>query len=251
MKDYQLLLKELDRCEYVIDSQYEGQLSDYTYNDISYMESVEVYSQVLEKMYLDFLYAWGDMSDAEKMSAKGIVELIVSKRYIYGEFFYDVPSVEVIDAMVNDNVPCQSIKMARFIHDMAQQQKFYLERVASFFGIELVKEEMKPMPVIDAGGTCVIEIVPERANEKQLENVGDSNNTENEESVSNKEWVSYDELIQMFDFRGVKSAKDAQWRKKMGFDKCVKQAGGKGCAVIYSVSKVREWLDSGTATKKR
>ncbi len=69
--------------------------------------------------------------------------------------------------------------------------------------------------------------------------------------TNEKEWITYDELILMFDFRGVKSAKDATWRKKNGFDKCVTQTGGKGSAVKYSVSKIREWLENGKQSKKR
>ena len=248
MKTYKMFLKELDRCEYVVDCQYSGQLADYKYNGITYSESVEVYSQVLEKMYLDFLYEWGSLSDAEKMSAKGILELIVSKRYIYGEFFYDVPSVEVIDAMVNDKgVPCQSVKMARFVHDMAEQQKFYLHQVASFLGVDVIKEQTNLTPVMVAESERVVEGVKE----VELEEVCGCDVSEKEEATPDKEWVSYDELIQMFDFRGVKSAKDAQWRKKMGFDKCVKQAGGKGCAVIYNVSKVKDWLNNESIPKKK
>ena len=248
MKYYQLLLKELDRCEYAVDYQYAGQLSDYTYNDISYSESVGVYSQVLEKMYLDFLYEWGDLSDAEKTSAKGIVELIVTKRFLCGEFFYDVPSSEIIDAMVNDEgVPCQSVKMARFVHDMAEQQKFYLQQVASFLGVDVIKEQTNHAPVMVAESVRVVEGVKE----VDLEEVCGCDVSEKEEATHDKEWVSYDELIQMFDFRGVKSAKDAKWRKKMGFDKCVKQAGGKGCAVIYNVSKVKDWLNNESIPKKK
>ena len=50
---------------------------------------------------------------------------------------------------------------------------------------------------------------------------------------------------------GVKSAKDAAWRKKNGFDRCVSQSGGKGSAVKYSVSKINEWLTNGKVSKNR
>lgn len=73
---------------------------------------------------------------------------------------------------------------------------------------------------------------------------------ENAIPVSEKEWITYEELIQMYDFRGVKSAKDASWRKKNGFDKCVSQSGGKGSAVKYSASKINEWLTNGKVSKK-
>lgn len=58
-----------------------------------------------------------------------------------------------------------------------------------------------------------------------------------------KEWISYKELIELYDFRGVKSAKDPKWRKKNGFEDCVSQAG-KGCAVTFIVAKVEAWLSS-------
>ena len=35
MKKYEILLRELDRCEYIVDYQYTGKLLDYTYNSIT------------------------------------------------------------------------------------------------------------------------------------------------------------------------------------------------------------------------
>lgn len=102
------------------------------------------------------------------------------------------------------------------------------------------------MPILEVERDSMVEVITD----VQLENP-DCCVREKVEVVPEKEWVSYDELIKMFDFRGVKSAKDAMWRKKNGFDKCIKQAGGKGCAVIYSVSKVREWLNNESMSKKR
>ena len=120
MSAYQILLTELDRCEYVVDYQYTGQLSEYTYNGVTYEESTEKYSQKLEKMYLDFLNEWSTLSDADKQSAKGMMKLIVAKRYLYGNFFFDVPTLETVNAMAEDSgVSRQSVKMARFVSEMA------------------------------------------------------------------------------------------------------------------------------------
>lgn len=151
MSAYKTLFTELDRCDYIIDYQYTGELADYSYNDVTYEESTEVYSQKLERLYIDFLAEWDEMSDAARQAAKGMIELIVSKRYMYGGFFYDVPSSEIVDAMANDNaVPRQYVVMARFIHNMSEQQKFYLNRVAEFIGIELAQEEQCPTHIEDA-----------------------------------------------------------------------------------------------------
>lgn len=246
MSAFKTLFTELDRCDYVVDYQYTGELVDYSYNGVTYAESTEVYSNRLEKLYLDFLAEWGDLSDAARVAAKGMMELIVSKRYIYGSFYFDVPSSEIVNAMTNDSgVPHQSVKMARFLHDMAEQQKFCLERVAEFMGIELVKEELrlKPVAVLDDevnSGKVLPEVVDDEPNSSE----------KSDASVCDKDWVTYEELIQMFDFRGVKSAKDAAWRKKNGFDKCVSQTG-KGTAVKFVVARVKEWLDNGGVAKKK
>lgn len=243
MSAYQILLTELDRCEYVVDYQYTGQLSEYTYNGVTYEESTEKYSQKLEKMYLDFLNEWGTLSDAEKQSAKGMMELIVAKRYLYGNFFFDVPTLETVNAMAEDSgVSRQSVKMARFVSEMAGCQKFYLRRVAQFFGIEEVNDERHPS---DDTGVSIKENVESRLPDREDEEVEEIVTSESE-----KEWITYEELIQMFDFRGVKSAKDASWRKKNGFDKCVSQSGGKGSAVKYSVSKIKDWLNNGKISKR-
>lgn len=238
MSAYKTLLTELDRSDYIIDYQYTGGLEDYSYNDITYKESAEAYSRRLEKLYIDFLTEWDELSDAARKAAKGMVELIVSKRYLYGCFFFDVPSSETIDAMSSDNaIPRQSVNMARFVHDMAEQQKFYLEKVVEFMEIVLVKEDLylKPIAMLEEG--------------TDLEDMSIEKN-DDENQYREKEWITYDELIVRYDFRGVKSAKDASWRKKNGFDKCVSQAGGKGSAVKYSVSKINEWLTNGKVSKK-
>lgn len=238
MSAYKTLLTELDRSDYIIDYQYTGKLEDYSYNDITYQESAEAYSRRLEKLYIDFLTEWDELSDAARKAAKGMVELIVSKRYLYGCFFFDVPSSETIDAMSSDNaVPRQSVKMARFVHDMAEQQKFYLEKVVEFMGIVLVKEDLylKPIAMLEEG--------------TDLEDMSIEKN-DDENQYREKEWITYDELIVRYDFRGVKSAKDASWRKKNGFDKCVSQTGGKGSAVKYSVTRINEWLINGKVSKR-
>ena len=246
MSAYKTLFTELDRCDYIVDYQYKGELADYSYNDVTYEESTEAYSQKLERLYIDFLAEWDEMSDTARKAAKGMMELIVSKRFMYGGFFFDVPSSEIVDAMINDNaVPRQSVKMARFVHDMAEHQKFYLNRVAEFLGVVLVKEDLllNPFDVLDSENNLEkvsSEMVDDEPN--SAEKLGDS--------LWDKEWVTYEELIRMFDFRGVKSAKDAAWRKKNGFDKCVSQTG-KGTAVKFVVSKVKEWLDNGGGVKKK
>ena len=55
MKKYEILLNELDRCEFVFDDQYTGALADYTYNGITYEQSSYPYGQVLAAMYNDYL----------------------------------------------------------------------------------------------------------------------------------------------------------------------------------------------------
>ena len=238
MSAYKTLFTELDRSDYTVDYLYTGKLENYSYNDITYQESAEAYSRRLEKLYIDFLTEWDELSDAARKAAKGMVELIVSRRYLYGCFFFDVPSSETIDAMSSDyTVPRQSVKMARFVHDMAEQQKFYLERVVEFMEIVLVKEDLYLKPVAALEEETDLKKMP-------LEKVDDEN------QYREKEWITYDELIEKYDFRGVKSAKDASWRKKNGFDKCVSQTGGKGSAVKYSVTRINEWLINGKVSKR-
>ena len=54
------------------------------------------------------------------------------------------------------------------------------------------------------------------------------------------EWIDYPELIKRYNIRGLKSVKDAQWRKKHNFYPC--KQDGKGCAMRISVSKLDKWL---------
>ena len=165
MSAYQILLTELDRCDYIVDYQYTGCLSDYTYNGVTYAETSEAYSRRLERLYLDFLNEWSTLSEADKQAAKGMMELIVAKRYSYGTFFFDVPTLETVNAMAEDSgVSRQSVKMARFVSEMAGCQKFYLLRTAQFFGITGVGDEQPPV---------VVEVMP-----VQIEQDNGSENTE-------------------------------------------------------------------------
>ena len=191
MSAYKTLFTELDRCDYIVDYQYTGDLAGYSYNDVTYEESTEAYSQKLERLYIDFLAEWDEISDTARKAAKGMMELIVSKRYMYGGFFFDVPSSETVDAMINDNaVPRQSVKMARFVHDMAEQQKFYLDRVAEFLGVVLVKEDLllNPVDMLDCEND--LKKVSSEMVDAEPNSAEKSGN-----SLCDKEWVTYDELI--------------------------------------------------------
>ena len=71
-----------------------------------------------------------------------------------------------------------------------------------------------------------------------------------EEDDIENEVITYKELIQKYNFRGVKSAKDPKWRRKHGFDACVSQSW-KGCAVTFVVAKVDEWLSNKNGDSKK
>lgn len=60
------------------------------------------------------------------------------------------------------------------------------------------------------------------------------------QSNHNAEWITYDELIKQYSFKGVKSVKDAQWRKKHNFYPCKQE--GKGCALRINVTELEKWL---------
>lgn len=231
---YRTLFTELDRCEYVMFHQYSGELKDYTYNGITYEQTSDVYSQLLDRLYLDFLYEWHTLSEVERKAAQGIVELIVSKRYMNGEFYFDTPSIVAITAMENDfGVSNRDTQLARFVNEMSMVQKFYLQKVAEFLHVKNIDE-----------ASTILEISGDIVNSHIESNIkGDT-------LISEKEWITYAELIQKYDFRGVKSVKDAKWRKKNGFNACVSQSGGKGSAVKYSITKINEWLANGKVSKR-
>ena len=134
----------------------------------------------------------------------------------------------MIDIMVDDNgVPESSIKMARFVWEMVTVQKFYLERVLNFFTGEFNVEKENLMLPVEDGKDSQVDL-----------------------PICNKEYITYEELIHTYNFRGVRSAKDPKWRKKNGFDKCVRQTGGTGSAVRYSVSEINLWLQNGKSSKR-
>lgn len=90
----------------------------------------------------------------------------------------------------------------------------------------------------------------ERTLSRRSETRSMESDVEQVDVVREKEWVTYKELIELYDFRGVKSAKDPRWRKQNGFEDCVSQAG-KGCAVTFVVAKVEEWLSNKKKVSKQ
>ena len=132
MSVYNVLLTELDRCEYIVDYEYKGSLEDYTYNGITYAQSSITYYSILLSLYRDFLYEWTKLSDTEKSVVRRLFGEIKNKRYITDYFFFDVPTKEIVQGMINDRVPRKDIEMARFIYDMAQQQCYFLTEVMCF-----------------------------------------------------------------------------------------------------------------------
>lgn len=55
------------------------------------------------------------------------------------------------------------------------------------------------------------------------------------------EWITYTELIQKYNFKGVTMVKDRQWRKKHNFFPAKQE--GKGCALRISVTELQRWLN--------
>lgn len=133
MKAYVNLFKELDRCEFIVDYEYKGNIDDYEYNGITYSQSSAFYYNYLNNLYNDFLVEWSSASEDDKTVARGMMDLILSKRFISDEFFFDVPSIEIVEAMRNDkSVPRNDVKMAVFLNEMSAQQKFFLKQVKNF-----------------------------------------------------------------------------------------------------------------------
>lgn len=60
------------------------------------------------------------------------------------------------------------------------------------------------------------------------------------QSNHNAEWITYHELIKQYSFKGVKSVKDAKWRKNHNFYPCKQE--GKGCALRINVTELEKWL---------
>lgn len=133
MKAYVNLFKELDRCEFIVDYEYKGNIDNYEYNGITYSQSSAFYYNYLNNLYNDFLVEWSSASEDDKTVARGMMDLILSKRFISGEFFFDVPCIEIVETMKNDKgVPNDNVKMAMFLYEMSAQQKFFLEQVKNF-----------------------------------------------------------------------------------------------------------------------
>lgn len=67
-------------------------------------------------------------------------------------------------------------------------------------------------------------------------------------TVVDSEWLNYEQLIERFAFRGIKSAKDAKWREKYNFP-C--SQSGKGAAVYFNAKMVENWITENVNEKKK
>lgn len=133
MSAYTTLFTELDRCDFIVDYEYNGCLEDYTYNGISYSQSSVTYYSILLGLYREFLTEWVTLSEEEKGIVRMFFAEIKNKRYMYDSFFFDVPSREIVVDLYNDkHVPKKNKEMARFICDMSEQQTYFLMEVMKF-----------------------------------------------------------------------------------------------------------------------
>lgn len=133
MRAYVKLFQELDRCEFIVDYEYKGNIDDYEYNGITYSQSSAFYYDYLNNLYNDFLVEWSSLGEEDRTVAHGMMNLMLSKRFMSDGFFFDVPSIEIVEAMKNDkSVPRDDVKMAMFLYEMSAQQKFFLEQVKNF-----------------------------------------------------------------------------------------------------------------------
>lgn len=220
-------LNELTRCEWK-DNAVENGIK---YNDIDITQGTVYYQDVLSVMHTSVEQMLLELSaDGQQQILQALYGRVIE---IY-EQSYDVITTDAVEALKRDVAGNLSpavkadIELGYYVVQMHGIQRYFQRTLLVFLG-NLLGVSMLPNVVRD--NVEVEEVLPSRTSEK--------------------EWITYDELILMFDFRGVKSAKDATWRKKNGFDKCVTQTGGKGSAVKYSVSKIREWLENGKQSKKR
>lgn len=149
MDKSRILFDELDKCVYLQDFEYKGAIEDYKYNGIAYAESAITYYSVLLRMYRDFLFEWATLSEVDRLVVRRLFNEIKNKRYIDGSFFFDVPTLETIQAMASDRVPRRDIEMARFVYDMAQQQCYFLNEVMTFLEKDTKQVQTSPLKETD------------------------------------------------------------------------------------------------------
>lgn len=174
MKAYEILFEELDRCEFVIDYEYKGKLEDYTYNGITYSQSSEFYFNHLKNLYNNFRREWTTLSEEDKAVAKSGMKLIFDVRFIYNDFFFDVPDAETVEAMRNDRyVPQKDVEMAFFLYKMAEQQKFFLRQVTDFLELTQKTNDNKTSTTEESEATSQSHFTFDKKTIKKIEELYD------------------------------------------------------------------------------
>ena len=82
MRAYVKLFQELDRCEFIVDYEYKGNIDDYEYNGITYSQSSAFYYDYLNNLYNDFLVEWSSLGEEDRTVAHGMMNLMEKSHMI-------------------------------------------------------------------------------------------------------------------------------------------------------------------------
>lgn len=177
---------------------------DHTHNTFNGFQSSDEYTN-----YLSELFAEADFSELTQ-ATKIQVDDLMPRIDAYLPIDYTDIEMIVHDSETNPNLK-KDAEWYNTLHQIKGIKLYYYEKT-----IKMI-EELFP-------GISVPEVVV----------------TPGTRSNHNEEWITYEELIQQYSFKGVKSVKDAKWRKKHNFYPCKQE--GKGCALRINVTELEKWL---------
>ena len=138
-------LQELSRCEYIANSG--DTIEDFRYNGIKYCEGRESYDFKLNSMLTSFKNSVMEIMLTEKHQP--IIDTIFNEIEKIEEQYYDIPDRDYLRMMErdyqgsNNQSLLKSIREARFLNEMVEVQKHYLNQVKEYVTTLLGKEQPK------------------------------------------------------------------------------------------------------------
>lgn len=208
-------INELSECNYnTLAEPYT--LESFKYNGITYAESSDTYSKVLQSHFLGFKASTLELS-ANK-SERELRTVLDELERVSGQY-YDVPDDLCVESMENDYASShnqsllKSIREAKFLKEMVAVQKFFTAEAIRF----------------------VSSLLPEQSVSKEAKQTEVPQKQESD-------WLTLDEVCAKYRLPK-NNIKDRKWRLKNNFP-----TGNKGAyeKLTFHSKEVEEWLNSGT-----
>lgn len=120
----------------------------------------------------------------------------------------------------------RDVEWYRMLFSIRGIKEYYAQKIQEMLNPNIEKVEVEAHPCIE-----------EQEQNHIIEEIAEKPRVEE----SSKEWMTYEEMLEQYEFTGKTMVKDAKWREKHGFYPC--KQDGKGYALRISRTLLNKWLN--------